>query len=284
MEEMCGMHFAAGEELQGLLALAGDRPSLDYGSGKLVAVIPEEGGEEMAGDMKARIASHPCYPRLLEAYIDCQKVGAPPEIASLLDEIRREHDVTKRNAVSSLPGADPELDEFMETYCDVLGKYRSDLARSLDEATTFLHTIERQLSDLFTPSTTTWPPYVSDETCGSSEEEFSGREIDAQESHFKREDRDLKDNLLCKYGGYLSSLKQEFSKRKKKIKLPKDARLKLLDWWEAHYGWPYPTEGEKMALAESTGLDQKQISNWFINQRKRHWKPSENMQFAVMDD
>ncbi|XP_038975262.1 homeobox protein knotted-1-like 3 [Phoenix dactylifera] len=123
-----------------------------------------------------------------------------------------------------------------------------------------------------------------DETAGSSEEEFSGREIDAQESHFKREDRDLKDNLLCKYGGYLSSLKQEFSKRKKKIKLPKDARLKLLDWWEAHYGWPYPTEGEKMALAESTGLDQKQISNWFINQRKRHWKPSENMQFAVMDD
>lgn len=38
-----------------------------------------------------------------------------------------------------------------------------------------------------------------------------------------------------------------------------------------------------MALAESTGLDQKQINNWFINQRKRHWKPSEDMQFMVMD-
>lgn len=43
-------------------------------------------------------------------------------------------------------------------------------------------------------------------------------------------------------------------------------------------------EGDKIALAESTGLDQKQINNWFINQRKRHWKPSENMQFAVMDN
>lgn len=38
-----------------------------------------------------------------------------------------------------------------------------------------------------------------------------------------------------------------------------------------------------MALAESTGLDPKQINNWFINQRKRHWKPSEDMQFMVME-
>lgn len=42
-------------------------------------------------------------------------------------------------------------------------------------------------------------------------------------------------------------------------------------------------ETEKVALAEATGLDQKQINNWFINQRKRHWKPSEDMQFMVMD-
>lgn len=50
--------------------------------------------------------------------------------------------------------------------------------------------------------------------------------------------------------------------------------------------WPFSfltQEADKIALAESTGLDQKQINNWFINQRKRHWKPSENMQFAVMD-
>lgn len=31
-------------------------------------------------------------------------------------------------------------------------------------------------------------------------------------------------------------------------------------------------ELEKAALAESTGLEAKQINNWFINQRKRHWK------------
>eukprot|EP01018_Ginkgo_biloba_P006003 Gb_10887 [translate_table: standard] len=97
------------------------------------------------------------------------------------------------------------------------------------------------------------------------------------------EDRELKDHLLRKYSAYLSSLKQEFLKKKKKGKLPKEARQKLLDWWNVHYKWPYPSEAEKVGLAESTGLDQKQINNWFINQRKRHWKPSEDMQLVVMD-
>jgi hypothetical protein len=36
-------------------------------------------------------------------------------------------------------------------------------------------------------------------------------------------------------------------------------------------------------LAAMTGLDPKQINNWFINQRKRHWKPSEDMRFALME-
>ncbi|PPD96408.1 hypothetical protein GOBAR_DD06571 [Gossypium barbadense] len=97
------------------------------------------------------------------------------------------------------------------------------------------------------------------------------------------EDRELKGQLLRKYSGYLGSLKQEFMKKRKKGKLPKEARQQLLDWWSRHYKWPYPSESQKLALAESTGLDQKQINNWFINQRKRHWKPSEDMQFVVMD-
>lgn len=43
-------------------------------------------------------------------------------------------------------------------------------------------------------------------------------------------------------------------------------------------------EEEKAQLSEVTGLDQKQISNWFINQRKRHWKPSEDMKLAFLED
>ncbi|XP_044492704.1 homeotic protein knotted-1-like [Mangifera indica] len=103
------------------------------------------------------------------------------------------------------------------------------------------------------------------------------------DSQIRDEDRDLKNKLLLKFGGHIGSLKLEFSKKKKKGKLPKEARQTLTQWWNVHYKWPYPTEGDKIALAESTGLDQKQINNWFINQRKRHWKPVENMQFAVTE-
>ncbi|KHN00374.1 Homeobox protein knotted-1-like 6 [Glycine soja] len=63
------------------------------------------------------------------------RVGAPPEIARLLEEIRRENDPCKSDA---------------EAYCDMLVKYKSDLARPFDEATTFLNKIEMQLSHLCT--------------------------------------------------------------------------------------------------------------------------------------
>ncbi|KAG5050739.1 hypothetical protein AAZX31_02G034800 [Glycine max] len=233
--------------------------------------------------MKAKIASHPHYPRLLQAYIECQKVGAPPEIARLLEEIRRENDPCKSDAVSSSTcfGADPELDEFMEAYCDMLVKYKSDLARPFDEATTFLNKIEMQLSHLCTGASVS---NVSDDGGVSSDEDLSTGDGDAQDGQLKGEDRELKDRLLRKFGSHIGTLKLEFSKKKKKGKLPKEARQALLQWWNVHYKWPYPTEADKIELAKSTGLDQKQINNWFINQRKRHWKPSENMQFSMMEN
>ncbi|KAH1098287.1 hypothetical protein J1N35_015208 [Gossypium stocksii] len=237
--------------------------------------------EDMSCVIKAKIASHPSYPRLLQAYIDCQKVGAPPEIASILDETLRENDVNRRDIVPTCLGADPELDEFMETYCDMLVKFKSDLSRPFDEATTFLNKIEMQLRNLCTGASIRGP---SDEGGVSSDEDISGGEVEGQEGQGKSEDRVLKDRLLRRFGSHISSLKLEFSKKKKKGKLPREARQTLLEWWDVHYKWPYPTEADKLALAESTGLDQKQINNWFINQRKRHWKPSESMQFAVMDN
>lgn len=51
----------------------------------------------------------------------------------------------------------------------------------------------------------------------------------------------------------------------------------------ANYIILYVQEEDKVRLASMTGLDPKQINNWFINQRKRHWKPSEDMRFALME-
>ncbi|XP_019709942.1 homeotic protein knotted-1 isoform X2 [Elaeis guineensis] len=225
--------------------------------------------------MKSRIISHPHYSNLLNAYMDCQKVGAPPEVADRLAAVAREFEARQRAGMGCRDQpADPELDQFMEAYYHMLVKYREELTRPMQEAMDFLRRVESQFNSLTNGSFRIL----------SEDQEGSGGETELPELDPRAEDRELKHHLLKKYSGYLSSLRQELSKKKKKGKLPKEARQKLLSWWELHYKWPYPSETEKVALAESTGLDQKQINNWFINQRKRHWKPSEdNMQFVMVD-
>lgn len=52
---------------------------------------------------------------------------------------------------------------------------------------------------------------------------------------------ELKEMLLKKYSGYVTMLKTEFLKKRKKVELPKPAREALLEWWNRHYIWPYPT-------------------------------------------
>ncbi|URE18513.1 ergosterol biosynthetic protein [Musa troglodytarum] len=251
------------------------------------AIQTQEQGEISQSDMeeiKTKIMSHPQYSTLVGAFMDCQKVGAPPEVVTRLSAIA--HDVSPGPSCHNDASPDPELDHFMESYCDMLVKYREELTKPLQEAANFLKNMESQFNALTDSSTCGLFP--SDEICegvGSSEEgqDAGGGEADLPEVDPHAEDKELKHHLLKKYGGYLSTLRKELSKKKKKEKLPKDGRQKLLNWWELHYKWPYPSETEKMALAESTGLDQKQINNWFINQRKRHWKPSDDMQFVVMD-
>ena len=86
--------------------------------------------------------------------------------------------------------------------------------------------------------------YLLDEAGGSWEEDFiSNSKEEKEASELKRitEDRELKDKLLRRYAGYISSLKHEFSKQKKKEKLPKEATEILLAWWNIHFKWPYPT-------------------------------------------
>jgi hypothetical protein len=40
-----------------------------------------------------------------------------------------------------------------------------------------------------------------------------------------------------------------------------------------HVAHPYPTEQEKAKIMADTGIELKQLTNWFVNNRKRFWKP-----------
>ncbi|KAF3787858.1 Homeotic protein knotted-1 [Nymphaea thermarum] len=214
----------------------------------------QEGGGEPDNSketdaIKAKIIAHPQYSSLLEAYMDCQKIGAPPQVADRLSAIRRELEQRQRSSASgSVSGSDPELDQFMDAYHDILVKYREELTRPLQEAMQFMRSIESQLNSLSDGSVRVFSLDDKLEGTGSSEEDQggSGGESELPEIDPRAEENELKHRLLKKYSGYLGSLRQELSKKKKKGKLPKDARQKLLNW-------------------------------------KRHWKPSDDMQFVVMD-
>lgn len=89
------------------------------------------------------------------------------------------------------------------------------------------------------------PSHFPDDMMGSSEDEQCSGDTDVpdmgQEHSSHLGDHELKEMLLKKYSGCLSRLRSEFLKKRKKGKLPKDARTVLLEWWNTHYRWPYPT-------------------------------------------
>ncbi|RCV41104.1 hypothetical protein SETIT_9G109300v2 [Setaria italica] len=278
-------------------------PSSTAGGGARAQVVAPAGHASSGsghggrvGDLdpvKAKIVSHPRYHGLLTAFLDCHKVGCPPEAAEEIAAAAREREAWQRAAAGDghTTRPDPELDQFMESYIELLVAWKEELSRPLREAKEFLTTVESQLNSIASTGPPLGAPISADDKIGldnlsdeDDQEEGSGMESEeALGIDPCSDDKELKRHLLKKYKGCLGSLRKELCKKRKKGKLPKEARQKLLSWWELHYRWPYPSEMEKVALAESTGLEQKQINNWFINQRKRHWKPSEEMQFAVMD-
>jgi len=61
--------------------------------------------------------------------------------------------------------------------------------------------------------------------------------------------------------------------KKRRGNLPKHVTAILKSWLLEHVKHPYPTEEEKVKLACETGLTLNQISNWFINARRRILQP-----------
>jgi len=62
---------------------------------------------------------------------------------------------------------------------------------------------------------------------------------------------------------------------KKKTALSSFAVEYLKNWMMSpdHIEHPYPTEDEKVKIMKETNIELKQLTNWFVNNRKRYWKP-----------
>ncbi|KAI8972271.1 homeobox KN domain-containing protein [Pilobolus umbonatus] len=86
---------------------------------------------------------------------------------------------------------------------------------------------------------------------------------------------------------YDNTFKPHTNKKRRRGNLPKNVTEYLRQWLILHKKHPYPTEKEKQQLALETGLMVNQISNWFINARRRILQPmleSENRQLKISKD
>mmetsp|Transcript_38613 Transcript_38613/g.82378 ORF Transcript_38613/g.82378 Transcript_38613/m.82378 type:complete len:432 (-) Transcript_38613:540-1835(-) len=64
-------------------------------------------------------------------------------------------------------------------------------------------------------------------------------------------------------------------KGRKSASLPPETVEYLKSWMMSpeHVAHPYPTDQEKAEIMAATGIELKQLTNWFVNNRKRFWKP-----------
>ena len=62
---------------------------------------------------------------------------------------------------------------------------------------------------------------------------------------------------------------------KSRRELPSGAVATLKAWLLSpeHFTHPYPTPQDQIMLMQKTGIDKKQLKNWFTNARRRIWKP-----------
>ena len=72
------------------------------------------------------------------------------------------------------------------------------------------------------------------------------------------------------YGG-----REEPKRGRSRRELPAHAVAVLKAWLVSpeHFQHPYPTAADQAQLMQETGIDKKQLKNWFTNARRRIWKP-----------
>lgn len=76
-------------------------------------------------------------------------------------------------------------------------------------------------------------------------------------------------------GATAASTTKKSNGKRKSASLPSETVEYLKAWMMSpeHIAHPYPTEQEKVEIMKDTKIELKQLTNWFVNNRKRYWKP-----------
>ncbi|KAJ8512468.1 hypothetical protein OPV22_002902 [Ensete ventricosum] len=248
--------------------------------------------------LKAEMAVHPLWEQLLGAHVGCLRVATPIDHLPLIDaQLAQSHHLVRSYAAGRRPLLSPhekqELDSFLAQYLMVLCSFREQLQQHVRvhavEAVIACREIEQSLQDL----TGVILEEGSGATMSDDEDELQmdcpldisveGHDMmgfgpllptESERSLMERVRQELKIELKQGFRSRIEDVREEIIRKRRAGKLPGDTTSILKQWWQQNSKWPYPTEDDKAKLVEETGLQLKQINNWFINQRKRNWHNS----------
>ncbi|XP_057431884.1 homeobox protein knotted-1-like 13 isoform X2 [Lotus japonicus] len=253
------------------------------------------GESEDLAEYKADILGHPLYDQLLSAHVSCLRIATPvdqlPRIDAQLQQAQRV--VDKYSRLGNGVVDEKELDQFMTHYVLLLCAFKEQLQQHVRvhamEAVMACWELEQSLQSLtgVSPGEGTGATMSDDEedqaesnAANLYEGSMDGADslsfgplvpTESERSLMERVRQELKHELKQGYKDKIVDIREEILRKRRAGKLPGDTTSLLKQWWQSHSKWPYPTEEDKARLVQETGLQLKQINNWFINQRKRNW-------------
>nr|XP_043621635.1 homeobox protein knotted-1-like LET12 isoform X2 [Erigeron canadensis] len=244
---------------------------------------------------KADILSHPMYDQLLSAHVSCLRIATPVDQLPRIDaQLGQSQQVIAKYSVfgnhNNQPLDDKDLNQFMAHYVVLLSSFKEQLQQHVRvhamEAVMACWELEQSLQSLtgVAPGEGTGATMSDDdeEQVDSDANMFDGGldvsdsmgfglPTESERSLMERVRQELKHELKQGYKEKIVDIREEILRKRRAGKLPGDTTSLLKAWWQSHSKWPYPTEEDKARLVQETGLQLKQINNWFINQRKRNW-------------
>ncbi|KAF5478355.1 hypothetical protein F2P56_004921 [Juglans regia] len=246
--------------------------------------------------LKAEIATHPLYEQLLAAHVSCLRVATPIDQLPLIDaQLAQSHHLLRSYASQRSHSLSPherqELDNFLAQYLLVLCSFKEQLQQHVRvhavEAVVACREIENTLQALTGMNLGEGTGATMSDDEDDLQMDFSldhsggdGHDMmgfgpllptESERSLMERVRQELKVELKQGFKSRIEDVREEILRKRRAGKLPGDTTSVLKNWWQQHSKWPYPTEDDKAKLVEETGLQLKQINNWFINQRKRNW-------------
>ncbi|MFS7945387.1 putative transcription factor Homeodomain-TALE-KNOX family [Helianthus anomalus] len=270
-------------------------------------VSQRNGNEERDWELmkcKADILSHPMYDQLLSAHVSCLRIATPVDQLPRIDaQLAQSQQVVEKYSVFGDQNQhmdDKELNQFMAHYVILLSSFKEQLQQHVRvhamEAVMACWELEQSLQSLtgVSPGEGTGATMSDDDEeqvdgdtnmfdggLDVSDSMGFGLPTESERSLMERVRQELKHELKQGYKEKIVDIREEILRKRRAGKLPGDTTSLLKAWWQSHSKWPYPTEEDKARLVQETGLQLKQINNWFINQRKRNWHSNPSSSTSV---